>query len=380
MKDLVRISFDLWSALLAFGIFQGLLLTLVLLGFQRNRSLYALMGLVLILVLNLFNQLLFSTNLATEFPHLVYVFTPLLFLVGPLYQWHIKAAVVPGYRPGRVVLHLLPFALGVLLLSSFYLQDAETKVVLISEYLQSDIVPISFETMAFMSLQIIQTLGYIYLTRQWLRKSDSAIKSKRSKQGLQWLSKFSLAFTFYWTVDFVALGFYSFYGAIHQQVFYATMLGAALFINVLVVFMIRHHQAFNLLVLSGWGKYRNSQLSNAEKERMLNRMMAVMGEEKPYLDAELSLAKFASLIGRTPHQVSEVLNSSLGKSFYEFINEYRYQEARERLQDQRYRHLTILAIAFDAGFSNKNTFNKVFKQHSGKTPSQFLKEVSGSLA
>ncbi len=99
-----------------------------------------------------------------------------------------------------------------------------------------------------------------------------------------------------------------------------------------------------------------------------------MEAEKPYLDTELSPAKLAKSVGISSHQISQILNIEIGKSFYEFVNEYRFMEAKSRLQQSKYSHLTILAIAMDSGFNNKNTFNKVFKKHSGLTPSQFLKQ------
>ena len=375
MEDFVQISFDFWSALLAFGMFQGVLMLLILLSFKRNLALYSLIGLVLVLVLNLFNQLLLSTQLAVEFPHLVFLATPFLFLIGPLYQWHIRGAIDPGFRPRRLLLHLIPFILGIVLMSPYYLASTLDKGAVLEAYYQADLIPLSVGSYLFMALQIAQTFGYIYRTSQSISNPSTHRHSKRRKQGVVWLKRFGLAFSIYWAIDFVALTSYTVLGAIHPQVFYLTMLGAALFINVLVIFIIRHHKEFNLLILTPFqAKYRNSTLSTQETNLILDKIFNVMDEEKPYLDPELSLAKFASIFDKTPHQISGILNESLGKSFYEFINEYRFKEVKTRLQSNQYGHLTLLAIALDSGFNNKNTFNKVFKRHSGKTPSQFLKE------
>ena len=41
--------------------------------------------------------------------------------------------------------------------------------------------------------------------------------------------------------------------------------------------------------------------------------------------------------------------------------------------------MTILALALDAGFSSKTTFNRVFKEHIGYTPKEYLKKYQITL-
>lgn len=67
-----------------------------------------------------------------------------------------------------------------------------------------------------------------------------------------------------------------------------------------------------------------------------------------------------------------MLNRHAGKNFYEFINEYRVAAVCERLaaaDDD-----TILNIAMDAGFSSKSTFNAIFKQFTGLTPTAYRRK------
>lgn len=375
MENLVRLSFDFWSALLAFGVFQGLMMMLVLLGFRRNLALTCLLGLVLVLVLNLFNHLLLSTNLFIKVPHLVYVFTPTLMLIGPLYYWHLTAVFSPDKRI-KPLLHLLPFALAIMLLLPFYLLSGPEKIDQLEIQQSARLIPLTTGSYLFMVLQIAQVFAYIIWANRVLSEEEPNAISKPGKQGIQWLRRFGWAFSTYWLLDFLALTLYTFLGAIHPQVFYVTILGTTIFINVLAVFMIRKHKEFNRSVLNPVRVKGRISKSDDEIEETLARIYLAMEEDKPYLDPQFSLLKFSELLEKTPHQVSEILNVSLGKSFYEFINEYRYEEAKERLQSSQYNHLTILAIAFDSGFNNKNTFNKVFKKYSGKTPSQFIKEIS----
>ncbi len=377
MEDLVRVKFDLWSSLLAFGVFQGLLLALVLLSFKRSISVYFLVGMVLILVLNLFNYLLLSTNLFLEIPHLVYIFTPLMYLIGPIYYWYIKSILVSEYQLTiKSLVHLLPFVVGILFLLPFFILDGNEKTQLLESYYQSRRIPLSLATFSFISVQILQSFLYIFWSNKYLRTFAEKGKSRQVKTKVIWLQRFSLSFLIYWLIDLIALSWYSFQGSIHQEVFYVTTLCNTVFINVLVFFAIRNNKAFNQVLLNAsFDTYRNSTLSKSDANRILGNIIEFMEKEKPYLDPELSLTKLSTSLDLSQNQVSQVLNSELKKSFYEFINEYRFSEVKSRLGSSQYKHLTILAIALDSGFNNKNTFNKVFKKHAGQTPSEFLKNL-----
>jgi AraC-like DNA-binding protein len=71
------------------------------------------------------------------------------------------------------------------------------------------------------------------------------------------------------------------------------------------------------------------------------------------------------------HLLSQLLNDNLGKSFSKFINEYRVNEAKTLIKNNK--KFTLEAIGFDAGFSSKSTFYATFKKIVGVTPSQFGK-------
>jgi AraC-like DNA-binding protein len=73
----------------------------------------------------------------------------------------------------------------------------------------------------------------------------------------------------------------------------------------------------------------------------------------------------------SPKNISITLNNELNKSFHDFINEYRVEEAKKRLRDQQYDRLTILAIAMDSGFNSKSSFNRIFMKTTGMSPKEY---------
>ena len=73
--------------------------------------------------------------------------------------------------------------------------------------------------------------------------------------------------------------------------------------------------------------------------------------------------------------LSFVLNHGLGTSYGDYINERRVADAQRRLADPAYAHLSVLAVGLDAGFASKSTFNRVFKERAGETPSAYRARV-----
>ena len=105
-----------------------------------------------------------------------------------------------------------------------------------------------------------------------------------------------------------------------------------------------------------------------EKGILLKR---VMEANLYYQDPETSLSSLAEKLGLHPHELSRVINTGLKKSFNDFINEYRVKDVVSKMKDPAYDNITLLGIAFEAGFNSKATFNRVFKQMTGKSPAEF---------
>jgi AraC-like DNA-binding protein len=70
--------------------------------------------------------------------------------------------------------------------------------------------------------------------------------------------------------------------------------------------------------------------------------------------------------------VSETLNRHAQKNFYEFINSYRVDAVQRALAEGC--GGTVLDVAMAAGFSSKSTFNAIFKQFTGMTPTAWRRQ------
>jgi len=119
---------------------------------------------------------------------------------------------------------------------------------------------------------------------------------------------------------------------------------------------------------------KNKQiLSDSELERQKQVLMTLMEAEKPYLDSELDLLTLANKLYLSTHQLSYIINSGFGDNFFNFVNGFRVQKAKELLKDQAHDKYTILAIGFDSGFNSKTAFNTTFKKITSYTPTEYRK-------
>jgi len=119
-------------------------------------------------------------------------------------------------------------------------------------------------------------------------------------------------------------------------------------------------------------KYQRSGLKNEDVADLVNKIRKYMVIKKPYLDRDLTIFDLSSQLHISRHALSEVINEHMGMNFYNLVNEYRVKEVKDRMKSEDYRQLTILAIAYDSGFNSKSSFNTIFKEKTGQTPSQYL--------
>ena len=124
------------------------------------------------------------------------------------------------------------------------------------------------------------------------------------------------------------------------------------------------------------GPYSRSSLSKKDMEVISKKLIETFRVKKPYINSDLTLQDVATMINVPRHHLTQVLNTRLRKNFYLFVNEFRVEEVKKRMKDKKYQHYSILAIAFDSGFSSKSAFNHIFKNTTGMTPSDYLASTS----
>lgn len=91
-------------------------------------------------------------------------------------------------------------------------------------------------------------------------------------------------------------------------------------------------------------------------------------KEKLYLEATLNVERFAAKLQLRAKDVSVAINQQLDCNFFEFINQYRVEEAKRLLQGS---DLPLPEVMLRAGFNSTSSFYRVFKKGTGLSPAQF---------
>jgi adenylate cyclase len=126
------------------------------------------------------------------------------------------------------------------------------------------------------------------------------------------------------------------------------------------------------LPLASVTKKKKALLDQKTASECKTKLVRHLEELEPFLDPGLTLRSLADQIQIHPNQLSWLLNENIGKSFNEFINSYRLETFKRIALDPKNANLTLIGLAYDAGFNSKTVFNTYFKKEMGQTPKEYL--------
>jgi AraC-like DNA-binding protein len=295
---------------------------------------------------------------------------PFVFLAGPLLFLYIRELTFGEKKlEKKDILHFIPFAFCLIYLLPYYFQGSAGKIRIISaEYLQESAGQWYYLRSALFITQFLVYLVLIVLTLIRYRKRTHDQKSPSDRAVLLEVRFFVVASAILWV------------GAIVRYVLdrggnLLVPLGASIVVYALGYLKMRRTVVApdppDVAEQSSARKYEKSTLTPERSERYLKKLLHCMETEKPYVDGELTVQKLAEKLSVPANHLSQTINETLGQSFSDFINSYRIEEAKRRLLDPAFKHLSVLGIAEEVGFNSKSSFNAVFKKHTNTTPSEF---------
>ncbi|HEX8528780.1 MAG TPA: AraC family transcriptional regulator, partial [Cytophagales bacterium] len=107
-------------------------------------------------------------------------------------------------------------------------------------------------------------------------------------------------------------------------------------------------------------------------EEVMQALRRAMEEDRLYLDPELTVEKVGRHLQKPPKTVSSVLNGHAGKSFNQYVNEYRVEAVKRRMRAPAQPPLTLVGLAFECGFNSQATFQRAFRAATGQSPGDYL--------
>jgi AraC-like DNA-binding protein len=332
----------------ALGAFNGLLLSIYFAYSTKYKKFanYFLSLLLLVLSIRIIKSVFFHFNSKISVTF-IQIGLSACVLIGPALYLYI-VSTLNEKTPKRWLIHIIPLVLLLIILGIIYpywsYKELWSKFIIKGIYLQ--------------------WLIYIVLTgfqiKHILKKVFS--KAKKLNEIEVWLLSIFTGVSIIWLS--YNIGSYTSYivGALSFS-----------FIFYLLVLLWLFKRNKNTLFFDEKEKYENKKI-DTEKVKSITEKLAVIKDKKLFKNPNLKLSDIAKQLNIPSHQLSQLLNDNLGKSFSLFINELRVEEAKQLLISNNVH--TIETIGYDCGFNSKSTFFTTFKKTTGTTPAKYKKEKS----
>jgi putative ABC transport system permease protein len=364
---------NLFDLLFLATIFIGLTFALLLLFTKKvNRAANQFLALAIItVVLLIFRILAIDIGLSSYF--ITWSRLPLQFSLGlgPLIYFYVLRITRPEYKfRTKDLLHFSPLLLELAAHALEAMESLKTGVA-------------SYETQAFQQLNpIIQLLAfisvctYLYASLRLIQGFYRQMKfngGDRYRHELQWLHKLLIVFGLLWLlwIPLIAADYFYYNHQLGSNTYYPLyILLAAMTIWMGAVAFLRPEPR----VLVETTSPLTPPLPVEIRQRGIWLKKAVQ-TGLYYQDPELNLGSLAEKLQMGPHELSRIINTVFKKSFNDFINDYRVGDVVQKMQDPAFDHITLLGIAFESGFNSKTTFNRTFKQITGKSPAEYKNDI-----
>ena len=114
---------------------------------------------------------------------------------------------------------------------------------------------------------------------------------------------------------------------------------------------------------------QTSESQQAIDDELMQRIITLMEEEKPYLNSDLKVSDLADRLSINSRNLSDCIRKTTNNSFANFINAYRIEYAKQLMREQP--DIKISEVFLSSGFANETTFFRIFKAVTGMTPNEW---------
>ena len=337
---------------------------------QKEQGL-ELLGLLMIpIALWLMTYLFHLTGLIISYPHLLGIFGPILYVVGPLYYFFIRRSTHPAHRfRWYHLLHLLPAFYVLWETWPIYVTwTVEAKLAAI-KHMHSGADPSIWQVLKASRMTL---LILAYVLGAYLHLKKHAVQGSTNPRRIHWLLRFTQLFGAMLLL-FICMPFLFWKLELTNAAFFELLLVMILAVSIHVLGYIILRKETVLPELVPPIKYATSPLSIDEITAKKKAIVQYLETKQPWMDSQFSMSALSSELNIPKHHISRILSEGFQQSFYELICQYRVDEIKRRLQAGDAQRFSLMGIARDCGFGNKSSFNRAFKKITGMTPTEWLK-------
>lgn len=383
-------NFNVYSTPLLILVVQGLVFVGLLFTRYIKKKNISDLFLALILLIVCYQQTCYTVGFMGWYDtfrntKINYFLIPLGLAIAPLIYFYVKAITTSNYTfKKKDFIHFAPALALVLYRFSIYFYDSlqsgfnDTQNGILKLSVDE---PIVLPLLVFVSFaQMLLYLAFTFQLFYNYRKRIQEYFSNTYKLELNWILSFLIAFT----ALFLYSSLQDIIGSLIIELNYEQRWWLNIFMAIVVLFVgikgyFTDTTKLNKLSFSfspnpesiPQVKKKEEKVSTEEIEKLKNYMKS----EKPYLNPDLNLSDLADELQINRAELSKIINSGFHKNFNDFINEYRVNTFKEKLNLGKHKQLSLLGIAYDCGFNSKATFNRVFKKITQISPTEFLNSI-----
>lgn len=311
-----------------------------------------------------YREYLYLQDRFDEFPHLMAFFVPWLYLVGPLYFFYVRFSLDPRIRLRlKDLIHVIPAFICFLTITPFYLLSGAEKLALYDAPGPGKL-ELATNRIFYYGLMLLSWIYYCIRAYKLIQSNH------QKKSNLIWLKRYTELFLFFLMIFLLAQLVFVFTDLYPYYVMLGTILASSLLIHFVGYWAIRESKITRIGSQESGAQLPEEKVNTLKKE-----LLDLFEVQKVYINSHLTIESLANKLSTNSKYLSLVINQEFECSWIYFINSYRVEAAKNLIKDSNYEHLNFLGIGAQVGFNTKNTFTRVFKRHTGKTPSQFKKEM-----
>jgi AraC-like DNA-binding protein len=226
-----------------------------------------------------------------------------------------------------------------------------------------------------LALQKLYAIPFVYLSWQHVRSMELRLMDDYSDgigPHIAWLNVLAAALVIYAVHGMASLTYILLTNRLTLESWiYFPSLVICLFIQFVAIAALLLPEGFVTAVADLPVRSRRIPVEGISADRYVRVLQEFMVSNKPHRIAGIRLAELAAMVSMPSRVLSELINERFKTSYHDFINSYRVEDAKSMLCDAANDQFTLLALAREAGFKSKTSFNRVFKKHTGMSPSAY---------
>lgn len=371
----IRTGLSFIDVIIMLGAVQGIILSSICFVKKGHKSLRFLAFFILALSIQLILLSQFGLNLLKNYYLIIILLDGIPLILSPLLYFYIYHIFYMEYIPKRpFVTHLIPYFINILVLIFvlFIIGVDGFKTHLLETLSGNPPVYITILLVFKLMSGIFYSISILIIIKRFKTELKEWRSNKRKRY---WITTITASFILAWII-IVVLGIISSTTPISEfKISVYTIIQTSIFVFIIYItvsFTLRYPVLFEYRKVRDKIRERLN-VTDSEIEKLNKLLDDKMNKDMLYTNPELSLKSLSEQMGIHPNLLSYLINETYKKNISTYINTLRVNDFILNANDKQ-NNETYLTLAFNAGFNSKATFNRIFKELIGTTPSNYLKK------